>query len=151
MILCFQVRSVLIKSCEDLMVGLDLTGVNPMDIPIKFKNCGKISFSYINFDKQFAGGQLLELIMERVSTVKLEGLDVKDALQVRWKILYLLKNIKYFAEKYFAYFVTCDTALRHTRHSGSSCHIMMSCKHCHKQFINMSTTNNKQRGTPSYN
>ena len=80
--LCFQVRSVLIKSCEDLMVGLDLTGVNPMEIPIKFKNCGKISFSYINFDQQFSGGQLLELVMETVSSVKLEGLDVKDALQV---------------------------------------------------------------------
>ena len=79
----FQVRSVLIKSCEDLMVGLDLTGVNPMEIPIKFKNCGKISFSYINFDQQFSGGQLLELVMETVSSVKLEGLDVKDALQVR--------------------------------------------------------------------
>ena len=72
----------LIKSCEDLMVGLDLTGVNPMDIPIKFKNCGKISFRYINFDQQFSEGQLLKLIMERVSSVKLEGLDVKDALQV---------------------------------------------------------------------
>ena len=72
----------LIKSCEDLMVGLDLTGVNPMEIPIKFKNCGKISFRYINFDQQFSGGQLLELVMETVSSVKLEGLDVKDALQV---------------------------------------------------------------------
>ena len=80
----FQVRSVLIQSCEvgmsdwsfqklwlvsfvftnsilqwpsihswfkDLLVGLDLTGVNPTQIPIKFKNCGKVSFSFINFDR----------------------------------------------------------------------------------------------------
>ena len=67
-----------------------------------------------------------------------------ETVNIRGKILI-------FAE-YFTYFVTCDTSLRHTRHSRelrvSSCHIMMSCKHCHKQFINMSTTNNKQRGTP---
>ena len=78
----FQVGSVLITSCPDVMMSLDLTGVNPMEIPVKFKNCGKISFSYINFDQQFSGGQLLELVMETVSSVRLEGLDVKDALQV---------------------------------------------------------------------
>jgi len=90
-----EVRSVLIKSCEDLMVGLDLTGVNPMEIPIKFKNCGKISFSYINFDQQFSGGQLLELVMETVSSVRLEGLEVKDALQIKTnkvKELVLFRN-----------------------------------------------------------
>ena len=68
----------------------------------------------------------------------------ETTVNIRGKILI-------FAE-YLTYFVTCDTWLRHTRHSRelrvSSCHIMMSCKHCHKQFINMSTTNNKQRGTP---
>ena len=78
----------LIQSCEDLMVGLDLTGVNPKDIPVKFKNCGSVSFSYINFDRQFSGGQLLRFNMETVNKVKLEGLDVKDALQVSNKITY---------------------------------------------------------------
>jgi len=90
-----EVRSVLIKSCEDLMVGLDLTGVNPMEIPIKFKNCGKISFSYINFDPQFSGGQLLKLVMETISSVRLEGLEVKDALQIKTnkvKELVLFRN-----------------------------------------------------------
>ena len=77
-----QVRSVLIQSCQDLMVGLDLTGVNPKDIPFHFKNCGRVSFSFINFDRQFAGGQLLRFIMETVNSVILEGLDVTDALQV---------------------------------------------------------------------
>ena len=79
---CFQVRSVLISSCPDVMIGLDLTGVNPKSIPIKFKNCGKISFSYINFDRQFSGGQLLKFNMESVNSVKMEDLDVRDALQV---------------------------------------------------------------------
>ena len=80
------------------MVGLDLTGVNPKDIPVKFKNCGSVSFSYINFDRQFSGGQLLRFNMETVNKVKLEGLEVKDALQVSIKIQYLSnsrKTLKY--------------------------------------------------------
>jgi len=78
-----EVRSVLISSCPDVMIGLDLTGVNPKSIPIKFKNCGKISFSYINFDRQFSGGQLLKFNMETVNSVKMEDLDVRDALQIK--------------------------------------------------------------------
>ena len=77
-----QVRSVLITSCPDVMIGLDLSGVNPKNIPINFKNCGKISFSYINFDRQFSGGQLLKFNMETVNSVKMEDLNVRDALQV---------------------------------------------------------------------
>ena len=64
------------------MLGLDLTGVNPLNIPFHFKNCGKVSFSYINFDEQFAGGQILKLEMETVNSVLMEGMDVTDALQV---------------------------------------------------------------------
>ena len=75
-------RRVEIQQCQDLMLGLDLTGVNPLSIPFQFKNCGKISFSYINFDEQFAGGQILTLDMDTVTSVVMEGLDVTDALQV---------------------------------------------------------------------
>ena len=81
-LLSFQVRSVLITSCPDVMIGLDLSGVNPKNIPVNFKNCGKISFSYINFDRQFSGGQLLKFNMETVNSVKMEDLNVRDALQV---------------------------------------------------------------------
>lgn len=78
-----EVRSVLIQSCEDLLVGLDLTGVNPTQIPIKFKNCGKVSFSFINFDRQFTGGQMIKFHLETVNSVKMEGLEVKDAMQIK--------------------------------------------------------------------
>merc|ERR1712223_2332119 len=36
-----QVSSVVITSCPDVMMALDLTGVNPTNIPVNFKNCGK--------------------------------------------------------------------------------------------------------------
>ena len=72
----------MITSCPDVMLALDLTGVNPTNIPVNFKNCGKISFSHIKFDRQFSGGQLLKFNMETVNSVKMEDLDVRDALQV---------------------------------------------------------------------
>jgi len=78
-----EVRSVSISSCPDVMIGLDLTGVNPKNIPVNFKNCGKISFSYIKFDRQFSGGQLLKFNMETVNSVKMEDLNVRDALQIK--------------------------------------------------------------------
>lgn len=90
-----EVRRVQIKQCEDVMLGLDLTGVNPLDIPISFKNCGKVSFSYINFDQQFSGGQILKLEIDTVTSLALEGLDVTDALQIsadRVKELILRRN-----------------------------------------------------------
>merc|ERR1712109_194679 len=65
------------------MMALDLTGVNPTNIPVNFKNCGKISFSSIKFDRQFTGGQLLKFNMESVNSVKMENLDVRDALQIK--------------------------------------------------------------------
>merc|ERR1712038_1199873 len=78
-----QVSSVVITSCPDVMMALDLTGVNPTNIPVNFKNCGKISFSSIKFDRQFTGGQLLKFNMESVNSVKMENLDVRDALQIK--------------------------------------------------------------------
>ena len=86
----FQVGSVLITSCPDVMMALDLTGVNPTNIPVNFQNCGKISFSSIKFDRQFTGGQLLKFNMESVNSVKMENLDVRDALQVSDFISWIL-------------------------------------------------------------
>ena len=71
-------------------MALDLTGVNPTNIPVNFKNCGKISFSSIKFDRQFTGGQLLKFNMESVNSVKMENLDVRDALQVSDFISWIL-------------------------------------------------------------
>merc|ERR1719412_3086664 len=90
-----EVRSVMVRDCSDLMVGLDLTAVNPLDLPIRFKNCGTVSFSYIKFDNQFSGGQKLSLGMENVNSVRLEDMDVKDAIQIktnRVKELVLRRN-----------------------------------------------------------
>ena len=78
----FQVRSVMVESCLNLLIGLDLTGVNPTKIPFKFKNCGRVSFDFINFDPRFSGSQLLSIDFETVNSVIIEGLAVEEAVQV---------------------------------------------------------------------
>ena len=93
----------MVRDCSDLMVGLDLTAVNPLDLPIRFKNCGTVSFSYIKFDQQFSGGQKLSLGMENVNSVRLEDMDVKDAIQVEEK-----KYLKYFHKIFtFTIYMLC--------------------------------------------
>jgi len=77
-----EVRSVVIESCLDLLIELDLTGVNPTEIPFKFKNCGRVSFDSINFDARFAGSQLLKIDLDTVNSAKLQGLAVEEAVQI---------------------------------------------------------------------
>ena len=72
----------MIESCLNLLIGLDLTGVNPTKIPFKVKNCGRISFDSIHFDPRFAGSQLLSIDFERVNSVMMEDLAVEEAVQV---------------------------------------------------------------------
>ena len=72
----------MIESCLNLLIGLDLTGVNPTEIHFKFKNCGRVSFDSINFDPRFAGSQLISIDFERVNSVMIEGLTVEEAVQV---------------------------------------------------------------------
>ena len=56
------------------------------------------------------------------------------------KIFNVLLNI--------SWLVTLLSVTRVTVGSSVSPHVTSWCKHCHKQFINMSTITNKQRGTP---
>jgi hypothetical protein len=72
----------MIESCLNLLIGLDLTGVNPTKIPFKFKNCGRVSIDSIHFDPRFAGSQLLSIDFETVNSVMMEGLAVEEAVQV---------------------------------------------------------------------
>ena len=78
----------MIESCLNLLIELDLTGVNPTQIPFKFKNCGRISFESIKFDPRFTGSQLLGMDFETVNSVMLEGVTVEEAVQVSIVIIH---------------------------------------------------------------
>ena len=70
----------MIESCLNLLIELDLTGVNPTKIPFKFKNCGRISFDSIKFDPWFTGSHLLGMDFETVNSVMLEGVTAEEAV-----------------------------------------------------------------------
>ena len=42
-------RSVLISSCPDLLLGLDLTGLNPTRVPITFVHSANVTVDYIRW------------------------------------------------------------------------------------------------------
>jgi len=72
----------MIESCLNLILELDLTGVNPTHIPFKFKNIGRIGFDSVKFDPRFTGSQLVSLEFETVNSVVLEGVDIQEAVQI---------------------------------------------------------------------
>ena len=93
LIFSVQVRTVLLENCPDLMLKLDLTGVNPKDIPFNIRNSGQISLSAITFEQQFSGSQILTFNLHTVTSFRLEDLTVTEAIQVRM----LLTQLKMFA------------------------------------------------------
>jgi len=82
-----EVRSVLIESCPNIKISLDLTGINPTKIPIKFKNCEKVSLDSINFDPRFSGAQMMSLIFERVAFATFENIAVEEALMINTNLV----------------------------------------------------------------
>ena len=82
MSLCLQIRSVKIHSCRDLLIGLDLSGLNPTEVPFTFVHSSKITLDFIKFDKTFAGNQKLVTQFRNVETVGFQGLHVDEAIEV---------------------------------------------------------------------
>ena len=69
-------------SCRDLLIGLDLTSLNPTQVPITFVHSAKITVDYIRFDKTFAGNQKLVTKFRNVEHVAFQGLHVDEAIEV---------------------------------------------------------------------
>ena len=84
-----QVQSVKIHSCQDLLVGLDLTGINPSTVPFTFIHSGRVTVDFITFDKSFAGNQKLVTQFHNIESVSFQGLHVDEAIEVNKKIFYL--------------------------------------------------------------
>merc|ERR550517_987458 len=80
-----EVREVKVESCSDLFISLDLRGVNPTDIPFRFKNIGNLRLESVQFESHYSGQQRLDLHMEHVTRVLLEDLRVEEALQLTAK------------------------------------------------------------------
>ena len=76
-------------SCRDLLIGLDLTSLNPTQVPISFVHSAKITVDYIRFDKTFAGNQKLVTKFRNVEHVAFQGLHVDEAIEVMIIICYI--------------------------------------------------------------
>lgn len=77
-----EISMVNVSSCQDLVVSLDVVGVNPTNININFKNSQKIRIDQILFDSRYADNQKLSINFYNVDTFSFIGLDVKEAIEV---------------------------------------------------------------------
>jgi hypothetical protein len=70
-----------IHSCQDLLVGLDLTGINPSTVPFTFIHSSKDTVDFITFES-FAGNQKLVTQFHNIESVSFQGLHVDEAIEV---------------------------------------------------------------------
>ena len=67
---------------QDLLIGLDLTGINPSTVPFTFIHSSKVTIDFITFDKSFAGNQKLVTQFRNIESVSFQGLHVDEAIEV---------------------------------------------------------------------
>lgn len=77
-----EVQSVLVESCPDLVLSLNLTQINPTNIPIKIKNGGSLKIEQVIFDPAFSGHQKLALQLKTVTNFIMEDVEIDEAIQI---------------------------------------------------------------------
>ena len=91
-----QVRSVKMHSCRDLLVGLDITGINPSTVPFTLIHSSRLTIDFITFDKSVAVNQKLVTQFHNIESVSFQGLHVDEAIEVTFSKPYdiLLETYK---------------------------------------------------------
>lgn len=77
-----EIRSVLLKSCKQLLVNLDLTSVDASDVIIRFHAIREVKIEQIQFEPQFSDTQELQLEFNNVEKLWLDNLFIEDTLKL---------------------------------------------------------------------
>ena len=68
---------------SQLLLGIDLTSLNPTLVPITFIHSSNITVDFIKFDKTYVGNQKLVTHFRNVEMVTFRGLHVDEAIEVK--------------------------------------------------------------------
>ena len=91
-----KVRSVLIRSCPDLLLGLDFIGVNPSQMPFNIEQSGNIQLDFIEFDSGFMNNQHLRVNLRNIGRFSITGVHIDEPI----KVLY----VQHTKKKHFLFF-----------------------------------------------
>ena len=78
----YQISRILIHSCPDLVLALDLKSLQPGLQTLEVKNSQAVSIENLNFDPRFENRQTLKMIFSNVLRASLVNLEVTETLQV---------------------------------------------------------------------
>ena len=79
----FQITSILLHSCPDLLLHLDFHGVNPTPIQTTVKNSQDIRIESVSFDQKYKDRQRLKMAFSNVGSATFSSLSITEALEVR--------------------------------------------------------------------
>ena len=72
-----EIREILFKHCNQLDVKLNLTGIDAMNYPIRFRSIGIVNFKGIVFEPRFSDSQELMLNFYNVHKLLIKDLNVR--------------------------------------------------------------------------
>ncbi|XP_059099474.1 uncharacterized protein LOC131893450 [Tigriopus californicus] len=78
-----EIQEVRIQQCKELLVRLDLRGVDATKAPIHFRQIRKVKIEKIMFEPRYSVSQELELVFDNVEELLFEDLFVEDTLKIR--------------------------------------------------------------------
>lgn len=78
-----EIQEVRIQQCKELLVRLDLRGVDATKAPIHFRQIRKVKIEKIMFEPRYSVYQELELVFDNVEELLFEDLFVEDTLKIR--------------------------------------------------------------------
>ena len=84
----FQITSILLHSCPDLLLHLDCLGVNPTQIQMMVKNIQTIRIESVTFDTKYQGRQRLRMAFSNLGSATLSNLSIREAVEVYYVISY---------------------------------------------------------------
>jgi predicted nucleic acid-binding Zn finger protein len=78
----FQILSLVVQSCPDLIISLDLRGLNLSKVQTVFRNCETLRIESINLDKRNAVKEVLRMEFYQIKSLTISGVQVESKIKV---------------------------------------------------------------------
>ena len=77
-----QILSLVVQSCPDLIISLDLRGLNLSKVQTVFRNCETLRIESIILDKRNADKEVLRMEFYQIRSLTISGVQVESEIKV---------------------------------------------------------------------
>ena len=72
----------MVQSCPNLIISLDLRGLNLSKVKTVFRNCGTLNIESIILDKRNADKEVLRMEFYQIRSLTISGVQVESKIKV---------------------------------------------------------------------